>query len=390
MKKLILLIFLILLLPETFGQKKEELLKERDKTNQDIEFTNKLLQETIIKRESSYEELLLVNSKIRLRNRIIDNLNLEIRTIDNEIRKNEEVISSLEDDLKKVKEEYAELVRKAYKMRNDRNNLMYILAAKNFNQAYKRLRYLKKFTDYRKKQMLLIRELNKTIQNQNKTLESKKNERIRYVNDKLKERNELVKDKSSKNLLVNELNIREDELRAELKKMKSIAEKLNKSIEELIAATEKEGKFMKLTPEQKLISTDFLKNKGRFPWPTKYGVVTGEFGEHPHPVLKGIKIRNNGIDIATMEGSEVRALFNGEVSRVFSIKGANNTVIIRHGKYFTVYHNIIDVVVKVGDMVMSKDVIGRVYTDNSTKSTVLHFEIWNETEKMNPKEWLSN
>jgi len=126
------------------------------------------------------------------------------------------------------------------------------------------------------------------------------------------------------------------------------------------------------------------------PWPTEQGVITEHFGEHDHPVIKNIKVRNNGIDITTVSDSRARAIFTGDVSKVFTIKGANTTVIIRHGNYYTVYHNLKGVNVHPGDKVTTKQIIGKVYSDVKTGETILHFELWKEMEKQNPEEWLSN
>jgi murein DD-endopeptidase MepM/ murein hydrolase activator NlpD len=179
-------------------------------------------------------------------------------------------------------------------------------------------------------------------------------------------------------------------LSKELEEKKELAKKLDKEIEDIIKKEAQKKSFKNLSSSETLISSDFSKNKGKLPWPTKQGVITSKFGEHPHPVLKDVTIRNNGIDITTAPNSLVRVIFAGEITKVFSIKGANSTVIVQHGKFFTVYHNLIRVKVKAGDKVLVKDTLGEVYSDPKTGESTLHFEIWNELIKQNPELWLSN
>ncbi|MFC2080662.1 murein hydrolase activator EnvC family protein [Bacteroidota bacterium] len=147
--------------------------------------------------------------------------------------------------------------------------------------------------------------------------------------------------------------------------------------------------YDQLTPEEKLISNNFQGNMGKLPWPVERGLIVGKFGVHPHPVLKQITIDNDGVDIATIRGAEARALFEGEVTKVVAILGANYTVIVRHGTFLTVYQNLIDLKVKQGDKVEVKQVLGTVYTDEEEKSTWIHIQIWKEREIQNPEDWIS-
>ena len=147
---------------------------------------------------------------------------------------------------------------------------------------------------------------------------------------------------------------------------------------------------MKLTPEEENIAINFSSNKGKLPWPTERGIIVEKFGEHKHPVLKNVKISNNGIDIATIERGEIRAIFDGEVRKIVAIKGANSTVLIRHGNFFTVYQNLIEVNVKKGEKVKTKQKIGIVYSNSdSERDNVVHLEIWENNVKMNPEAWIA-
>ena len=150
----------------------------------------------------------------------------------------------------------------------------------------------------------------------------------------------------------------------------------------------KEKNNVFLNPKKKLISNEFSKNRGLLPWPSAQGLLTGKYGEQNHPVLKGIKISSNGIDINTVPGSDVRSVFNGEVTKVIAILGANYTVIIKHGEFRTVYQNLINIKVKAGDKVVAKEVIGTVFTDQDN-TTKLHFELWKDKQTLDPELWLS-
>jgi murein DD-endopeptidase MepM/ murein hydrolase activator NlpD len=145
-----------------------------------------------------------------------------------------------------------------------------------------------------------------------------------------------------------------------------------------------------LTPEAKELNADFEKNKGKLPWPVEKGVITSRYGKQPHPVLPGIVIENNGIDITTEKGAGVRAVFRGEVSSVIVIPGAGKAVIVSHGAYRTVYSNLRDVSVVKGQKVETKQVVGTVLTDDN--GSVAHIEIWKITSeglvKVDPALWI--
>jgi murein DD-endopeptidase MepM/ murein hydrolase activator NlpD len=147
-----------------------------------------------------------------------------------------------------------------------------------------------------------------------------------------------------------------------------------------------ENKFA-LTPAEMQLSSSFAGNKGRLPWPTERGVVAATFGEHEHPVLKGIKTKNNGVDIATEKGRIARSVFDGEVTSTMTLPNYNNVVIIRHGEYLTVYSNLDQLYVKKGDKVKTKQKIGLIQTDETGKTT-MHFELWQGKNLQNPEQWI--
>jgi len=370
--------------------KKSKLLEKKQKIEKEIEIANKLLDDTRNKKKNSLNELKLLNTKIERRNLLIDQLNDGLIKINKEIDKNYQLIDSYMLELKKVKEEYASLIYYAFKNRNIDFNFMYLLAAKDVNNFYARYKYLQQYKDYRKERIKLIIALNKVIEKKIDELGFKKEEKLELINRKLSERELLIKDSDETDKLVKDLKKQEKDLTIELEEKKEISKKLEKEIEKLIKEEAKKTKFTDLSAEQKILSKNFEENKGRLPWPTSQGIITNKFGDHPHPIIKGVNIKNNGIDISTLGKSAVRVIFNGKVSKIFNIKGANSTIIVQHGNFFTVYHNLINVCVKVGQSVNTKDKIGEVYTDNKSGESILHLEIWKELEKQDPEIWLSN
>jgi len=204
----------------------------------------------------------------------------------------------------------------------------------------------------------------------------------------------LAGEKFQQNSEYQKLQNEQKSLRQKLKQQQKIEQQLEREIQKIIEEEarknqEKGGFGFALTPEQKLIGDGFAQNIKRLPWPVERGIITEHFGIHRHPILTNVQIKNNGINIATEIGAKVRSVFNGEVSRVFGISGGNSAVIIRHGKYLSVYSNLREVVVKKGDNVSTKQVIGTVYSDlEEGNKSILKFQIWLESQKLNPEDWI--
>lgn len=369
---------------------KEELLLKKAQIERDIELTNRLIEDTRNKRSNSLSELKLLRSRLEQRNRLIRQLNTELEAINNEIEENNKTLQSYQKDLEKVKKEYASLIYHSFKNKNANLNMMYLLASDDINQFHRRIKYLQQYKDYREKQIKLINRLNEIIRIKLIELSLQRQEKIKLINKQLTERATIQTEREETNRVIGVLSSKEENLKKELEEKKRIAGSLEDEIEKLIRKEAEKNRFERLTPADRIISTDFSKNKGRLPWPTEQGIVTEKFGEHQHAVIKNLTIRNGGIDISSVQNSKVRAIFKGTVSKIFTIKGANPTVIVRHGNYYSVYHNMVNVRVKVGDIVDTKQYIGDVFTDNRNGETVLHFEIWEELDKQNPEEWLSN
>ena len=388
----IIICFVLLLLSGALsGQSKSELERRRNDANKEIEKTTKILNEVSRGKKLSINRINIINRQIRNLRRLIANLNIEISELNSRINDNQYVIESMVEDVVRIKSDYASLIQAAYKLRSPYFEITYIFASKNINQAYRRIKYLKQYAEYRKKQVDLIDRLQDLLEKKtNQLLQQRKEKNDLLVQYDLAKA-DLDAAVSKQQNQVARLQKRERDIKKDLARKKRLSTKLDKEIKAII---EKEMKpktgVNKLTPEQSIISENFVKNKGKLPWPTNTGIVTESFGVHSHPVLKNVKIRNDGISITTLEGTKARAIFDGEVMKVFAIPGANQTVIVRHGNYLTVYKNLVDVKVGIGDLITIKQEIGTIFTNkNEGNDTTLNFMIWNEMKKLNPEIWLS-
>lgn len=387
------IILLIISIP-CYGQvaSKTELERQRRETQELINTTTRLLEQTSTTRRTNLERLNVINRRLQLRNDLIRTMESEIRLIDNSITEGNNRIERLEQELDESREAYARLVKMAHRHRMSHQRLMFVLAARDFNQAYRRFKYLQQYGRSRQKQITLINNLRDEISRELAELESQKMEKNSLLQLSRNEITALSNESREQNSIVDQLRRRESQLREELAKQQKEAQALQSAIEKLIreeAETAGATRTYELTPAEKIISDEFQLNKGGLPWPIERGVVTSYFGEHPHPVLRGIKIQNNGIDISTVENAEVRAIFNGTVRQVLMVPGSNNVVIVRHGTFLTVYANLAHVYVRAGDQVSTRQLLGRVFTDNDDNQTVLHLEIWEENNKLDPMMWLS-
>lgn len=393
-----ILILFTLFVTVSKGQGKQELQQKKKELQKEIIYTNKLLNETAENKKVSINQLVQLNKKIGAREELIRTMNQEIDLIDVSIDSNQTVLDSLNVTLKSLKDEYAKILRSAYKNRSAYDQLMFVFSSQDFNQAFKRLKYLQQFTRYRKSQVLKIEYTQEQLNKQLIELEAVKQSKKNLLASIQNEFQKLGSEKSQKQTVVNQLQGREKELKKQLQDKKKASLQLEKAIERIIAeeirkareAAKKAGKDSKgypLTPEAKELSNSFTANQGKLPWPVLEGLITEKFGEHPHPALPGVKVQNNGIDISTTKGSIIRSIFEGEVTAVIIIPGGGKGVMIRHGEYLSVYTYFKELYVKKGDKVTTKQDLGVVVTDDDNK-TNLHLEIWKNTTKLNPELWL--
>lgn len=373
------------------AQDLSELQMKKKQYSEDIALTNRMLNDIKNSKRQTIQTLNLLQKKIDLRNQLIKHITQEIQSLEVTMQEKETVNTIMENDYTRLKQDYARILRQTYKSNKKTNHLIFVFSSDNFNQAYKRIQYLKLFSDYRKRQSKVIQDIRVILQAEKEKLKEAIHEKELLIDDKHQERTALYNELYEKDETVQEFQSKEKELRQEIQRKNLLTKRVEREIQRIIEEEAKKSAtdYLQLTPEEQLVAEGFDKNKGRLPWPTQRGIVVSAFGKHQHPVLKGVYIENNGIDISTVQGSSVRAIYDGAVSKVFSIPGANYTVIIRHGNYLSVYQNLINVKVVPGQVISTKDLIADVYYNEDEKISTLHFELWNELEKQNPMLWLA-
>lgn len=389
-----------------FAQNKNELEEKKKELQKEISLTNKLLNETKKNKELTLDEVLKLKSKITLRVELISAIDQEIRYVNKQINRNQEVILSLQKDLEKLKQEYAKMIYYAFKNKSTHNKIMFVFSSTSFNQAYKRLKYIQQYSEYRKKQGAAIVETQRELIAKIAELEKSKQEKSALLSLEQQEKQKLAVEQAEQETNVKKLQSKEQELRSDLNKKQEAERKLQKAIERIIeeeirkareaaakankgssTTTESKTSFP-MTPEALKLSNSFASNKGSLPWPVGEGIITDRFGQHPHPVLSGIIINNNGIDISTTKGAIARAIFDGEVSSVAIIPGGGKVVMIRHGEYLSVYSYLSEVYVNKGDKITTKQHLGTLISEPDKAKTNVHLEIWKGMTKLNPEYWI--
>ncbi|GAB1451456.1 peptidoglycan DD-metalloendopeptidase family protein [Draconibacterium sp.] len=379
-----------------FSQSIDELQKKKQDAENEIKYTTKLLNEVQNNQKLSLNRLQLLNNQIEKRNIVVATINGEVDIYQQLIDNNSLAIKLMNSDIEEIKKEYAELVRSAFRNKNAYDGLLLLLSADNVNQAFRRHLYMKHYTAYRENQATVIRAIQEMLNQKKDNLEQQKLIKLQLLTDIKKEAQQLAQEKTQKNSEIQKLQKEQQSLRKKIQQQRDIEQQLEREIQKIIEEEAKKTKStgatepgFVLTPEQKLVGDSFVQNKKRLPWPVERGVITERFGINQHPVLSNVQTRNNGISISTEAGAKVRSVFNGEVSRVFGITGGNTAVIIRHGKYLTVYSNLREVTVKKGDKISTKQIIGTVYTDSDDgNKSILKFQIWLENQKLNPEDWI--
>ena len=425
MKKLhiILVLLLLALVSPTFGQKtkgksKKQLQSEINSLQKEISTANQLLKKTKKDKEMTLNEVNLLDKKIKQRENLIKAYNQQIAVLDEEINTGQSNIKTLNSDLKKLRKEYAKMIIFANKNRSHYDMLGFVFASKDFNQAFRRLRYIREFNEARKVKIDQIVSTEHRINDEVEASQKAREEQAAMLKDEKAQQEALQKEKKDLNGQVAKLKKKEGSIQQDIKNKQQQAKKLQKAIDDIIAeeirkanaeaerkrkeeakknankgkattAPAPKEKGMALTPAEKTLSSNFVNNKGNLPWPVERGVISSSFGKHASVVSDKVTVTNNGIDIATTEGAQARAVFEGEVASVVKLTGANTVVIIRHGEYFTVYSNLENVTVKRGDKVKTKQNIGTVHTNKTEDKTELHFELLKEQNRQNPANWLS-
>ncbi|MEX2512997.1 MAG: peptidoglycan DD-metalloendopeptidase family protein [Cyclobacteriaceae bacterium] len=401
------LFFLVMSLP-SMGQitrNRDQLEKEKLTIQKRLREFDTILKQTTAEKRNTLSELRAVNQKLEVRNSYINTLRREVNLINAEIRETDLKIKTKEKELNTLKEEYATMIYTSYKLNQGINILTFIFTSSTFRQFYMRLKYLKQYSDARKKQAVQIEKVSEELAQQRIILENRGQEKQLVLTQEQEQKKELDLLKSQQQVIVNSLSQKEEEVKKEIAETKKQQEELNKLIKRVIeeeiqlanaaankeeaTPTEKSASDIPLTPSSAAISSSFAGNRGNIPWPVETGFISRKYGTFPHPTLKGITETNDGVDIQTNNNEPVRSVFDGVVTKITTVPGMGGTIIIKHGEFYTMYSRLKTISVKSGEQVSEKSIIGTVYTDRNGVSE-LHFQTWKGLEVMDPSIWLSS
>jgi len=391
---LLLIFSTIPLNAQNYEARQKTLEAQKISLTKEINQINSLISDSRKKSKNLANELEDIQLKISVRDKLININNSQLNNLTNIIYNQSEKLSDLEKDLIRLKDEYEKIIYSSYKKKSTQMKLMFLFASENINQAFKRFQYFKQYSKYRKKQadkiVLIQTQISQTID----SLQIRKKNKQNIIDENRSVKETLTSEKQLQNSLFKNLLKNQKNYALEINKKEKQTRLIDNEIQKLIrlAITESNknnnSTNFALTPEGRLISTNFQANKGRLPWPLKEGVVVRRFGTQPHPVVRTTTINSNGISLATSPNSVAYSVFDGEVLSVYGFSGGNPGVLIRHGKYISNYQNLSSIFVKKGDKIKASDEIGIVFTNESTGKTVLKFNIFNELKPENPTIWL--
>jgi septal ring factor EnvC (AmiA/AmiB activator) len=385
------------------NDRQKELEEQRQAILQEIKQINNLLFKTKREEKSVLNQVEDLDQRIAATENLIRVTNRQANLLTREINDNLSRIDQLRDELTELKADYAEMIRKSYKSQSQQSRIMFLLSSESFLQAYKRLQYMKQYTEYRKKQGESIKEKTDTLQELNRDLLAQKAKKETLLAENRQTRNELAKQKKDQEALIASLKKDEGRYALQIRKKQQEADAIDRQIEKLIreaiakanaekkeaTPAEKRSSTFALNAEAKELAANFTSNKGKLPWPiTQGGVVVKRYGRQQHPQLPNVTTYNSGVEIATESGAQARAVFNGTVLEVQQLKGANKAVYVQHGDFISVYNNLATVSVKKGQNVSTKQALGTIFTNPSNQKTVLKFLIYQNTNRLNPEDWI--
>ncbi|MCG2430048.1 murein hydrolase activator EnvC family protein [Aequorivita xiaoshiensis] len=419
----ILLFFCFLTVTSSFAQsdKQKELEEKRQAILKEIKQINSLLFKTRKEEKSVLSQVEDLNQRIAASENLIRVTNQQANLLTRNINENINKISALREELKVMKADYAAMIQKSYKSKNQQSRIMFLLSSENFLQAYKRVQYMKQYTAFRKKQGEGIKAKTEELQQLNTNLIDQKKQKQKLIAENEKAKRKLTEERKNQQALMAALKKDEGKFVSQIRNKQKEADAIDRQIEAIIRAaieeanriarekaaaeakakgttdaTSTKNKITKpakseefsLTAEDKALAASFTKNKGKLPWPVEKGMVTKSFGTHRHPQFPNVTTNNSGVEIATSDNSAVRSIFEGQVLSIQMIKGANKVVIIQHGDYLSVYSNLATVSVKKGDKVSTKQNIGTVAKSATEGRTLLKFYIYKNKTKINPADWI--
>lgn len=408
MKRLVLLFSVFLVLTSVSAQSNNrisDLEKKKKEALESIEETSRLLSKNKTTTKNSLYKLNVLSNKIKVRERFLGELSTELTVINKDVDEVKNEFTELSRQLSVKKEQYARSLRLMSRRNKSEDKLMFLLSSRDLSQLGRRIRYLNEYSDYQKVQAIEITRKQSELNDKRFTLEKIYREKKTVKDKQEHEKSILDKEKTQQSEMIKGLKSKEKKLVAELSKQKKLADNLNKQIENIIAqeakkaaeaaAKEKNRKpetqgGYAMTQQERQLSGDFSKNQGILPLPiSQPGSIIVHYGEQKYQELKYVQNSSKGIDIQTKQGASALAIFDGVVSKVFALPGFNNSIIVRHGNYLSVYANLSTINVKTGDKVKTGQSLGKIYIDSQQSNlTVLHFQLWKDTQRLNPESWL--
>jgi septal ring factor EnvC (AmiA/AmiB activator) len=388
-----------------FSQTKNELEQQRKKLNREIAQVNSLLFKEQKKEKNVLEDLKDLNQKIDIRLSLINTINSEAKLLTSEITKNKKEIAQLENELAILKADYARMIFKSYKSKSQQSRIMFLLSSDNFQQAYKRLEYMKQYTSFRKRQGEEIGFQTVLVKKMNDSLLFQKQVKDTLILAEKYQKEKIELDKNNKEKLISIIKKKERkykrEIQNKIKAERKVAKKIDKIIRDEIEKANRialaklknklkntnKNEFV-LSPEAKALAAKFELNKGKLPWPLDQGLITRRFGKQPHPTFPGITINSTGLHLVTQKGKSAAAIFNGKILNVLVTSEGRKNVLIQHGNYITSYNNLDKLYVKKGDKVITGQKIGQIFTDKVSGKTTLIFALYKNTTKLNPSSWI--
>ncbi len=393
--KLHIALFFIFLSNFLFAQNSNSYSVKREKLFDRINFADELLSEAEDFNNNALVRLKIIKNKISYRKAVVETFNKEISYIDGKIEDLKQEQSELSEDLTDIKKEYEQLIYYAYKNKSAYHKLMFILSAETFMQAYKRLKYLEQYTNYRRKQVEIIVLKNELIEKNIAELEQQKIKKLSLIDNRLREQEFLEAEELKEEQVVASAGQDYESLESSILTGKKSISMLDYSVNQIVndintdVATASATAELSGVESDKIMTKKFKAKQGELLSPVDKGLVVYAFGEHEHPNFPNLIVRNDGIDILTVSGSIVRAIFTGKVMKVIDIPGLNKSVLIKHGDYYSLYSNLINVNVSENELVGEGQEIGIIFTDKfEDNSSILKFQLWEKKEKLNPEEWL--
>lgn len=365
-----------------------DLQKQKEQTLARISTTSQLIEEGTKSQAQNTQKLDLINSQIETRNDLIKNINQQIQFYNAEINQRVKSITRYEQQLDTILLQYANFIRTTQFLQSKHDVLLHILASRNLSQMYRRIRFYREYLQYQHSQHDAITALNNRLHAERDSLLTAQKYLVVLRNEEYNSRNQLISEQTQYNNELKRLMQKEKELRNTLLEDRKKVQALNVAINKLIEEEAEQNRKAKHDAIYKKLSKDFASNKGRLPWPILTGTIVRGYGQQESKLLKGIRTTSEGVDIAAKKNSVVRSIFNGKVTKVARIPGGNDVVIIRHGDFLTLYSNLTNLVINIGDEVKAGQAIGTLYTEKNAEQGILHFEIWKEFRSQNPKLWL--